>query len=68
MSLLIQGNPDFQAIERALRGIGYRDDLLERGYAYTDVLTGSEEVRSIQTIDLAAFAQRPHTYRTPVLA
>ena len=63
MSLLIQGNPAFQAIERALRGIGYHDDLLERGYAYTDVLTGSEEVRSVQTIDLAAFAQRPHTYR-----
>src|SRR5882672_4093753 len=63
MSLLIQGTRAFQAIERAIRNIGYRDDLLERGYAYTDVLVGEHDVRSERTIDLGAFAHRPHNYR-----
>ena len=63
MSLLIHGTPAFQAIEQALRSIGYPDELLRRGYAYTDVLIGGQEIRSERTIDLAAFAQRPHTYR-----
>jgi len=61
MSLLIQGNPAFQAIEQAMRGIGYRGDLLRRGYEYADVL----EIRrtDIRSIDLAGFAQSPPTYR-----
>jgi hypothetical protein len=63
MSLLIKGNPAFQAIEHALRSIGYRDELLERKYAYTDVVTDDQAVRPIHTIDLAAFAQKPYTYR-----
>ncbi len=63
MSLLIHGNPAFRAIEQGIRSIGYRDELLRRDYAYTDVLIGDQEIRSERTIDLAAFAQRPHTYR-----
>jgi N-6 DNA methylase len=63
MSLLIQGNPSFQAIERAMRNIGYRDDLLRRPYTYTDVLLREQETRSDRTIDLAGFAHNPHTYR-----
>lgn len=63
MSLLIPGNPAFQAIERAILGIGYREELLRRSYAYTDVLVEEEGVQPERTIDLAAFAHKPHTYR-----
>ena len=61
MSLLIQGNPAFQAIEQAMRGIGYRDDLLRRNYEYADVLETRKT--NIRSIDLAGFAQSPPTYR-----
>jgi hypothetical protein len=60
MSLLIQGNPAFQAIEQAMRDIGYRDDLLRRGYEYTNVLIRDSET---STIELAGFAQSPPSYR-----
>lgn len=57
----MQGNLAFQAIEQAMRGIGYRDDLLRHGYEYADVLeTRKTDIRSI---DLAGFAQSPPTYR-----
>src|SRR6266404_19734 len=60
---LMQGNPAFQAIERAILTIGYSEDLLRRSYRYTDVLVEEEGVQPERTIDLAAFAQKPHTYR-----
>ncbi|MFV9506896.1 MAG: hypothetical protein AB4911_20280 [Oscillochloridaceae bacterium umkhey_bin13] len=41
--------------------LGYRDDLLRRGYPFADVLVESSPTR---TIDLAAFAQEPPSYRS----
>lgn len=41
--------------------LGYRDDLLRRGYPFADVLIDSSPTR---TIDLAAFAQEPPSYRS----
>jgi hypothetical protein len=60
MTLFTQGHPVLQDMERALRSIGYGDQLLRRGYAYNDVLSQREELRSIE---LAGFAQSPPTYR-----
>lgn len=41
--------------------LGYRDDLLRRGYPFADVFIESSPTR---TIDLAAFAQEPPSYRS----
>ncbi len=41
--------------------LGYRDGLLRRGYPFADVLIESSPTR---TIDLAAFAQEPPSYRS----
>lgn len=45
----------------SLLHLGYRDDLLRRGYPFADVLIESSPTR---TIDLAAFAQEPPSYRS----
>lgn len=44
-----------------LQELGYRDDLLRRSYPFADVLIDSSPTR---TIDLAAFAQEPPSYRS----
>jgi hypothetical protein len=44
-----------------LRDIGYRDELLRDNYPFPDVLDAASPTRSI---DLAAFAQEPFSYRS----
>ncbi|MBP1467801.1 N-6 DNA methylase [Candidatus Chloroploca sp. M-50] len=44
-----------------LQELGYRDDLLRHRYSFADVLIDSSPTR---TIDLAAFAQEPPSYRS----
>src|SRR5947209_3412405 len=53
-------NAELQQIEISLRGIGYRDDLLYRGYKYADVTGQHNDVRSV---NIACFAQTPPSYR-----
>jgi hypothetical protein len=62
MSLLVQGNAAFQETARAMQAIGYREDLglLKQNYEYTNTVVRKQE---FHIVDLAGFAQRPHTYR-----
>ncbi len=47
-------------VRSGLRDIGYRDSLLKQEYSFVDVFTDDYKIR---TVNLAAFAQEPTSYR-----
>ncbi len=47
-------------VKSGLRGIGYQDNLLKQEYSFVDLRTDDYEIRTVQ---LAAFAQEPPSYR-----
>src|SRR6266571_5499540 len=46
--------------QEGLRAIGYQDELLQTDYQFADMLAQDQPLR---TIELAAFAQEPPSYR-----
>lgn len=53
------------AIERAVKGVGYRAEAVVRSYAFADVLDPAAMTREVP---LAAFTQTPPSYRAAALA
>lgn len=52
-------------VRSGLREVGYRDNLVLPAYAFRDVLSSAAEPgSSVRTIELAAFAQSPPSYRS----
>ncbi len=47
-------------VRSGLRDIGYQDSLLKQEYSFVDVFTDDSKIR---TVNLAAFAQEPPSYR-----
>jgi len=47
-------------VKSGLRDIGYQDSLLKQEYSFVDVFTDDSKIR---TVNLAAFAQEPPSYR-----
>lgn len=47
-------------VRSGLRDIGYQDSLLKQEYSFVDVFTDDSKIR---TVDIAAFAQEPPSYR-----
>lgn len=53
----------FSVVRSDLQKLGYTGDLLQEDYAFNDVIAGN----TIRKISLAAFGQRPLSYRTACL-
>lgn len=60
MSEVYTGNTLLTMVKSGLRDIGYQDSLLKQEYSFVDVFTDDYKIR---TVNLAAFAQEPPSYR-----
>ena len=47
-------------VRNGLRNLGYQDSLLKPEYSFVDMFTDDSKIR---TVNLAAFAQEPPSYR-----
>src|SRR5258708_24260902 len=60
MSEVYTGSTLLTMVRSGLRDIGYQDSLLKQQYSFVDVFTNDYKIR---TVNLAAFAQEPPSYR-----
>jgi len=60
MSEVYTGSTLLTMVRSGLRDIGYQDSLLKQQYTFVDVFTNDYKIR---TVNLAAFAQEPPSYR-----